>query len=445
MKIAIIGTGISGLVAAYRLHGDHQVTLYEANDYVGGHTNTIDVDVNGEHHAVDTGFIVFNDWTYPRFIELLAEHGVSSQATEMSFSVCDERSGLEYNGHSLNTLFAQRRNLWRPRFYRLIADIMRFNRQAVRLARATDDSTTVNQFLLRYGYSREFAEQYLLPMGAAIWSCPTGKFGRFPIRFIVEFYQNHGLLSIFNRPTWRVIRGGSRVYVEAMTRQFRDQIRLRCPVVQVQRSNEQVEIRARGAEPERFDHVVFACHSDQALRILGENATSIERELLSAFPYEKNVAILHTDVSVLPKIRKAWASWNYRLSPDSQAPATVTYNMNILQGIRSQTTFCVTLNEEARIAPEKTLRRFEYAHPVFTVARQAAQRRHSELVNANHTSFCGAYWRNGFHEDGVVSALAVVDALQRRNANQGQAKPIALQEDDAEMCIAATIADGVPE
>ncbi len=426
MKIAIIGSGISGLVAAYRLHPEHDITLFEANDYIGGHTNTVDLELDGERHAVDTGFIVFNDWTYPCFVELLEELRVSSRPTTMSFSVRDDCTGLEYNGHSLNTLFAQRRNLLSPEFYRLLADIVRFNRQTLNLVSPVDDGVTVGEFLSQHGYSRAFARQYLLPMGSAIWSCPTGTFARFPIRFIVDFYRNHGLLNLFQRPTWRVVDGGSRTYVEAMARFFRDQVRLQTPVQRVRRFWDRVEICPRGTGPEVYDHVIFACHSDQALRILQGDATATEQEVLSAFPYEKNIAVLHTDVSLLPWNRRAWASWNYRLSGDDTAPASVTYNMNILQGIRSsQHTFCVTLNGESRIAPGRILRRFEYHHPVFTTRRRTAQARHAELIDVNRTSFCGAYWRNGFHEDGVISALAVVDALRshRRRAGSRQASP----------------------
>lgn len=413
VKLAIIGSGISGLVAAYCLHSEHDVTVFEANDYVGGHTNTVDVEWEGEQHAIDTGFIVYNDHTYPHFIRLLEELGVSSQATTMSFSVCDERTSLEYNGQSPNALFAQRRNLLRPRFYRMLADIGRFNRDARRLARDCHDETTVTEFLARHRYSRAFAEHYLLPMGSAIWSCPRGTFGRFPIRFIVEFYHHHGLLRIFGRPTWRVIQGGSRSYVQAITRGFRDRIRLRSPVHSVLRLGQRVDVQTRHGSAESFDHVIFACHSDQALGILGDGATSSEREILSAFPYERNLAVLHTDTALLPRARRAWASWNYRLRGDNSAPAVVTYNMNRLQGIRSQHTFCVTLNDAAGIAPNRILQRFEYHHPVFTTRRVCAQARHAELLNSNRTSFCGAYWGNGFHEDGVVSALAAVRAIRR--------------------------------
>lgn len=419
MKIAVIGAGIAGLVAAYRLRLEHEITVFEANDYPGGHTNTIDVDLDGEQHAIDTGFIVFNDWTYPHFIALLDELGVGSRSTTMSFSVHDEQTGLEYNGHSLNTLFAQRRNLLRPNFYRMLADILRFNREARRYVAECDEEITVGEFLLRHRFSQAFAKYYLLPMGAAIWSCPIGAFAEFPIRFIVDFYHNHGLLNVLRRPTWRVIEGGSRTYVEAMTRTLRDRIRLQTPVQSVKRQTDCVKVQTRAGSSESFDHVIFACHSDQALRILGDAATTQEREILSAFPYEQNVAVLHTDVSLLPRTKRAWASWNYRLHGDDSRPASVTYNMNILQGVRSGHTFCVTLNDESRITPESVLRRFEYQHPVFTTQRQSAQARHAEVLNVNRTSFCGAYWRNGFHEDGVISALAVVNALRHNVTETG--------------------------
>ncbi len=418
MKIAIIGSGISGLVAAYRLHRTHQVTLFEANDYLGGHTNTVDVELDGQRHAIDTGFIVFNDWTYPNFIELLAEIGVASQPTVMSFSVRDDRSGLEYNGHSLNTLFAQRRNLLRPGFYRMLRDIMRFNRQAREIAQRPEVERTVGEFLQEHRYSPQFAEHYLLPMGAAIWSCPTGTFSEFPIRFIAEFYHNHGLLNLADRPTWRVVQGGSRSYVDRLVDGFRDRVRLATPIVGVTRSMDRVELRTKIGSLESFDHVIFACHSDQALRILGTAATPTEREVLSAFPYGRNVAVLHTDTNLLPRSRRAWASWNFRQNGDPSRPASVTYNMNILQGLKSPKTFCVTLNDEDSIKPEAVLRRFVYFHPVFTTQRAAAQARHAELLTANRTSFCGAYWRNGFHEDGVVSALEVVRAIETLDRNE---------------------------
>jgi len=399
--------------------------VFEANDYIGGHTHTVDVELDGERHAIDTGFIVFNDRTYPRFIALLHELQVATQPTTMSFSVRDDRTGLEYNGHSLNTLFAQRRNLLNPGFYRLLADIVRFSGAARRLLQEQGAAMTVGEFLARHRFSEQFRDQYLLPMGSAIWSCPTGVFADFPIAFVAEFYTNHGLLDFRNRPVWRVVSGGSRKYVEQLTQGFRSQIRLRTPVARVHRFPESVEVVSRGSASEQFDHVIFACHSDQALRILGTEATAAEREILGAFPYARNVAVLHTDEAVLPRSRRAWAAWNYRCTGDAAVPASVTYNMNLLQGIRSRHTYCVTLGDASHIAGHRILGQFEYEHPVFTTQRAAAQARHVEVLHQRRTSYCGAYWRNGFHEDGVVSAEAVVTSLLARQAGGGRNAPSA--------------------
>jgi uncharacterized protein len=422
MKIAIIGSGISGLTAAWLLHQSHEITVFEANDYIGGHTHTIDVDVDGEQLAIDTGFIVYNDWTYPNFIQMLDRLGVGSLATEMSFSVRCERSRIEYNGSNLNGLFAQRSNLLKPRFHRMLQDILRFNREAVELLEADHDSLTVDEYVAQRGYSKQFSDLYLIPMGAAIWSCPPDTFGKFPVRFIVEFYRNHGLLSIRNRPQWRVISGGSKRYVEKLIAPFDDRIRLNSPVETIVRGEAGVTIRATGSEDERFDHAIFACHSDQALKILGDTATMTERNVLTEFPYQKNSAVLHWDDSVLPQRRRAWASWNYHIDrspPDgkkesteaSGQSATVTYNMNILQRLTDRRTYCVTLNRDAAINPAKVIGKYEYHHPVYTTERRAAQQKHPDLINHNRTSFCGAYWGNGFHEDGVNSALAVCRQL----------------------------------
>ncbi len=422
MKVAIVGSGISGLVAAYRLNPTHDITVFEANDYVGGHTHTHQIAIGDEQHSIDTGFIVFNDWTYPNFIALLDELEVASQPTLMSFSVRDDRSGLEYNGESLNRLFAQRRNLLSRRFYVLLSDILKFNGLARHFGGSEEERTTVGEFLKKHRFSREFSEQYLLPMGAAIWSCPLGTFSQFPIQFIIEFYQNHGLINLLKRPTWRVVQGGSKTYVSAITKSFKDRIRLRTPIVQVRRDHEQVVLKTRSGKTENFDHVIFACHSDQALRILGDDATATERELLSAFPYGKNIAVLHTDATQLPKSRRAWASWNYRVRGNADTLPSVTYNMNILQGLKSKHTFCVTLNDIEGIDPKSILKTIEYHHPIFTTQRATAQARHHELLNVNRTSYCGAYWRNGFHEDGVVSALAVVKSIARGKLRETLAK-----------------------
>ena len=414
MRIAIIGGGISGLTAAYHLAAGHRITLFEANDYLGGHTNTVAVEIGEEQHQIDTGFIVFNHRTYPCFSKLLAELRVNVKATEMSFSVRSDRANLEYNGHSLRTLFAQKRNLLRPRFHRMLLDIVRFNAATSSAAHGGFENETVREFVKRHGFSSAFNEHYLLPMGSAIWSCPRQRFAEFPVGFVIEFFRNHGLLALRDRPTWYVIEGGSHTYVKKLATKFAAGVRLNSPVESVARTPDGVTLRSNSHGKETFDHVIFACHSDQALRMLGGDATSLERTLLSAFPYVPNVAVLHHDASLLPRRRRAWASWNCRIGDAENSPPVITYNMNILQGLQSRHTFCVTLNAESEIAPERVLRRFVYHHPTFDVRRTVAQSRHSELLNSNRTSFCGAYWGNGFHEDGVVSAMRVVTAIERQ-------------------------------
>lgn len=409
MRIAVIGTGISGLVSARLLSRDHDVTIFEADSRIGGHSNTVAVTLNGSTSHVDTGFIVYNNRTYPEFSRILADLNVVTQPTSMSFSVQCDRTGLEYNGTSLNGVFAQRRNLLRPSFLRMLSDILRFNREGAADVLSVPDTMKVGEYLSSHHYSNQFADQYLLPMGAAIWSCPCEDFADFPIRFILDFYVNHGLLSLRNRPQWRTIQGGSAEYVKKLTAPFRDRIRICCPVTSVSRGEQDVTIQhAEGCDT--FDEVVFACHSDQALRLLDDPDT-VETELLSAFPYSLNTAILHTDTSVLPRRRRAWAAWNYHIAEQPSARPTVTYNMSLLQHIRAPHTFCVTLNEDERINPDQVLADFRYMHPLFTTGRAAAQRRHHEVIRHRRTSFCGAYWRNGFHEDGVVSALAVCRAF----------------------------------
>jgi predicted NAD/FAD-binding protein len=421
MRIAIVGAGISGLVAAHRLNAAHDITVFESEGRVGGHTNTVRVDLAGESHWIDTGFIVFNDWTYPNFIALMDQLGVASRPTSMSFSVRSERTGLEYNGTSLNGLFAQRTNLFRPGFYRLLREILRFNRDAPLALEKLGEEVTVGRFLDEGRYSNEFRDHYLLAMGAAIWSCPPGTFAEFPMAFIIEFYRNHGLLNVRDRPTWRVIEGGSRGYLEPLTKPFSHRIRVNSPVTRITRRDDGVWLEVRGSAAERFDHAVLACHSDQALRMLADPSAA-ETEVLGAIPYQANSAVLHTDLSLLPKNRRAWASWNYLVNEGESDSATVTYNMNILQHIRSRHVFCVSLNCDDAIDPSKVLGRFTYHHPIFTSRRAAAQRRHGELVNSQRTSFCGAYWRNGFHEDGVRSALAVCEAIDRSVASDNAAR-----------------------
>ncbi len=411
MKIAIVGSGIAGLTCAYLLNRKHDIQVFEASDWIGGHTHTVDVQVEGRHYAIDTGFIVFNDWTYPNFIRLLGLVGVAFKHTEMSFSVSDPSSGVEYNGHDLNSLFAQRSNLWSPAFWGMLRDILRFNRQSLDdlASDRIDADTTLGQYLQRNGYGRRFIEHYIVPMGSAIWSMSLADMLGFPLQFFVRFCKNHGLLSVSDRPTWQVIEGGSRSYVAPLTASFAERIRLNCPVSRVVRDDNGVTLHSAAGE-ERFDKVVFACHSDQALALL-DQASTAERDILGALPYASNDVVLHTDTRLLPERELAWASWNYRLGGPSDQPAAVTYNMNILQGIDSATTFCVSLNQSAAIDPGKILARFRYAHPQYSLAGTAAQARWQELQGAQNSYFCGAYWANGFHEDGVVSALRVARAF----------------------------------
>lgn len=406
MRVAIIGAGIAGLVVAHRLYRLHDITLFEANDYAGGHTHTIDVDDGSQTIAVDTGFIVYNDRTYPNFIALLRELGVASQPTSMSFSVRCEVSGLEYNGASVNALFAQRRNLLKPSFLRMLRDILRFNRASVRLLDAAAPLVTLGQYLDAEGYSAAFRQNYILPMGAAIWSSSAGDVEQMPARFFVEFFHNHGMLSLADRPQWRVVAGGSRVYVQALTARLGDALRLRCPVERVRRTERGVEIVSH-AGSELYDRAVLACHSDQALALLADPKPA-EREVLGAIAYQSNDVVLHTDKRLLPRAPLARACWNYHKLAQSTDRVAVTYWMNALQSLAARRDYCVTLNRSADIDPACILSRFEYAHPSYGPRAVAAQARRVEVSNVDRTHYCGAYWGWGFHEDGVRSALAVV-------------------------------------
>lgn len=411
MKIAIIGSGISGLTCGYLLHKQHDISVFEASDWVGGHTHTVNVNVNDKPYAVDTGFIVFNDWTYPNFITLMGQLGVRSKVTEMSFSVRDSRTDLEYNGNTLNSLFAQRSNLLSPAFWGMLRDILRFNRQAIRdleEQRIAPD-TRLGDYLQQRGYGTRFIDHYIVPMGAAIWSMSLADMLGFPLQFFVRFFKNHGLLSVSNRPQWRVIEGGSSAYIAPLSAGFADNIHLNCPVISVTRDGLGVLLHS-AAGVERFDKVIFACHSDQALKLLSQPSEA-EQQILGAMPYADNDVVLHTDTRLLPDRKLAWASWNYRLGSAGQNRAAVTYDMNILQGIQSETTFCVSLNQTAAIDPLKVLARYTYAHPQYSLQAVAAQARWQELMGDQHSYYCGAYWANGFHEDGVVSALRVARAL----------------------------------
>ncbi len=409
-RIAIVGSGISGLTVARGLHRDHDITVFEAGSHVGGHTNTIDVKTRSGMLAVDTGFIVFNYVTYPNFTRLLADLGIDAQLSAMSFSVKCERSGLEYSGASRAALFAQRRNFFRPSFWRMINDILRFNREAPELLEDDAPQLALGEFLARGKFSREFIDYFIIPMGAAIWSAKPAAMFEFPARSFVRFFSNHGMLTVGERPDWYVVPGGSRNYVERMARPFLDRIRLDSPVQQVTRHRHGVDITST-AGCERFDAVVMACHSDQSLALLAD-ASAAERAILTAFPYQENEAVLHTDSSVLPRRKAAWAAWNYHVPKQPAARVAVTYNMNVLQGLVADDTYCVTLNHDQEIAPERVIERITYHHPVFTAAGMAAQKRRHEISGVNRSFFCGAYWRYGFHEDGMVSGLQALQEIQ---------------------------------
>lgn len=411
-RVAVIGAGVSGLTAAWLLAEKHEVQIFEAAGYAGGHTNTEQIEAGGRAWPVNTGFIVFNDWTYPNFIRLMDRLGIASEVSDMSFSVDCGTSGLQYNGTSLNTLFAQRRNLINLPFLKMVREILRFNKEsrADLQSGSISNEETLGEYLNRNGYSRYFRNYYIVPMGAAIWSAPEIVLEQFPIRFFLQFFNNHGMLSVDDRPTWRVISGGSAQYVTKMMERLGDSTHLNSPVDKVVRDETGVTVCVGGQE-HRFDQVIFGCHSDQALAMLVD-PTDKELDILGAMGYQKNDVVLHTDSNVLPDNRRAWAAWNYFIPAHSTEPVSVTYNMNILQNFHdAPETFCVTLNRSHDIAPDKVIKRFEYAHPVFTLDAVAAQERYDEIGNRNRTHFCGAYWFNGFHEDGVRSALRVTRAF----------------------------------
>lgn len=404
MRIAIVGTGISGLVSAYLLSREHEITVFEASDRLGGHTVTTEVEANGRSLAVDAGFIVYNEANYPNFVRLLDQLEVETQPTSMSFSVRCDRTGLEYAGTSLDSLFAQRSNLLRPRFYRFAREIVHFN-EAAKQALGNGLHGTLGEFLTAHGLSSSLAEHYVIPLTAAIWSTEPHRVLETPARFILRFLDNHNLLTTDDHHPWRVIRGGSQRYVEKLIVPFADRIRLRTPVRRVERFAEGVRVSSdAGTEP--FDEVVIAAHSDQALRMLAA-PSSAEEEVLGAIQYQDNRAILHSDDSVLPRRKRAWASWNYRAPRETGQPVAVTYNMTQLQTLPTGSAYCVSLNMENAVGEETRIASFDFEHPMFTEAAVAAQTRHADISGTDRIHYCGAYWRHGFHEDGVVSALAV--------------------------------------
>lgn len=405
MKIAIIGGGISGMVAAYLLNQDHDVTLFEANDYIGGHTHTHDVPMEGRRYAVDSGFIVFNERTYPNFLKLIKKLGVDHQPSSMTFSVKSERNGLEYSPHTLNTFFIQRKNILSPSFYRMISGIVRFRQEYDQLLAEDTGEGEVGPFLRSRGYSQSFLEYFLIPLGSSLWSAAPRDLEHFPLRTFVTFFKNHGFLEMEHPLQWKVIKGGSRRYVEKLTASYANKIRLNSPVRAITRHPDHVSVVPVNAPAERFDQVVLACHSDQALAML-KDPSPTEQEVLGAIPYRENNAVLHTDTGILPRRRSIWSSWNYLIPREETGRAVLTYDMNILQTIKAPVEFCVTLNRESAIAPDRVIGKYRYHHPVYLKDAPKVQKRHAEISGRNRTHYCGAYWGYGFHEDGVNSALA---------------------------------------
>jgi predicted NAD/FAD-binding protein len=414
MRIAVVGAGISGLVAAYLLDREHEVTVFEAGAKVGGHTNTIRVDTEYETHHVDTGFIVFNDRNYPNFERLLARLGVAWQPSQMSFGVSDGTGGFEYCSVSPNGLFATRRHIVSPRFHHMLVEVRRFQREARALLMGGDGDPSLGEWLEQLRFSRLFIDRMIVPQASAVWSADPGQMWSFPARFLVSFFENHGVLHLRDRPKWRTVKGGSQTYVDALTAGFADRIRVATPVHAIERHDDHVTIKPRGGEAESYDHVIVAAHSNQALGMLAD-ASDREHEILGAIPYQPNEAVLHTDQRLLPLRRRAWASWNYHLGGEPSGRTRVTYHMNRLQALSADREFCVTLNRSEAIDPERVIKTIQYDHPVYTSEGAAAQQRHQEISGTSRrTHYCGAYWGWGFHEDGVVSALRVCERLGAR-------------------------------
>ena len=407
-RIAIVGAGIAGLTCAHLLHPRHEITVFEADARAGGHTRTLDVETEAASYRVDTGFIVFNDRNYPGFERLLERLGVESQASDMGFSVSDGRGEFEYSGASLNGLFARRSSLVRPSFHRMVRDLLRFNREAPALIGLNGSGPTLLDYLDEGGYSREFVERLIVPQASAVWSADPRDLRHFPASVLAEFFDNHGQFGFRDRPRWRAVKGGSSRYVERLTAPLRDRLRLSTPVMRVQRFEDRVELTPAGGGVEPFDEVILAVHSDQALGML-DDASPAEAAVLGAIPYQSNEVVLHTDASLLPRRRRAWASWNFHLNDEPVERTTVTYHMNRLQSLTAEHEFCVTLNRTEAIAPERVLSVQEFSHPVFSHRALTAQRRWDEVSGLRRTHYCGAYWGYGFHEDGVQSARRVCE------------------------------------
>ena len=407
MKVAVIGSGISGNTLSYLLNKNHDVTLYEKDKRIGGHSHTHEITINNKKIHVDTGFIVFNKKTYPLFTSLLDDLGVKYENSNMSFSVFSKKNNFEYNGTTLNSLFSQRSNLLNPRFIKMLFEILRFNKEAIKLKSKT---ILLKQYLKNNNYSAYFCKNYILPMGAAIWSSDIKTILNFPAYFFINFFKNHGMLSVTNRPQWLTISGGSEKYVKKLTSSFKSKIRLNSKIKNVIRYKNYVVIEDNGRK-EKYDYVFFACHSDDALEIL-QKPTSDEVEILKTLPYQKNDIILHTDSSIMPQKKLSWAAWNFNIDSPEDSPITLTYNMNILQNIKTNEAVLVTLNTKQPISKDKVIKKLQYTHPKFSKESISAQLKNKIISGKNRTFYSGAYWGKGFHEDGVKSAYEAVKIFE---------------------------------
>ena len=405
MKIAIVGSGISGNSLAYTLSKEHDITLFEKNNRLGGHSHTHEIISQGKKINVDTGFIVFNKKTYPLFTKLLDELNVQYEKSDMSFSVFSKDKNFEYNGTSINTLFSQRKNIFNYKFIKMIYEIIKFNKVALTLLSAKTE-ISLETFLRQNNFSDYFCKNYILPMGSAIWSSNINSMLKFPAVFFVKFFNNHGMLNINDRPQWLTVTNGSKEYVEKLTASIKKNIRLNCPVRAVKRNKDSVEITSSDGN-EIFDYIFFACHSDEALKLISDPSAQ-EKEVLSSIPYSKNEVTLHTDESIMPKNKLTWAAWNYNIDSTDDMPIALTYNMNILQNLKTQQTILVTLNDNGNINPEKVLKKINYDHPLFSLRSVEAQKNYGIISGVNRTGYAGAYWGNGFHEDGISSAYNAI-------------------------------------
>ena len=410
MKIAIVGAGISGNAIAHLLHKEHKITLFEKNDRIGGHSHTHKIQIEDKTISVDTGFIVFNKKTYPLFTSLLDQLGVDYEDSNMSFSVFSKLSGLEYNGTNLNTLFSQRKNLFNFKFIKMVLEIFRFNKKALELL-STKEEITLGDYLANHNYSSYFSKHYILPMGSAIWSSNIETMLNFPAKFFVKFFHNHGMLNINDRPQWLTITGGSESYVKKLCEPFINSIKLNSNIRFIERMENKVIIHHNQGS-ENFDYLFMACHSNEALKLI-KDTSYVEKELLGSIPYADNDVYLHTDASIMPKHKLSWAAWNYNIDNKNHEPISLTYNMNILQNIKSESPLLVTLNPKSNIDPKKIIKKLNYSHPTFTIDGINAQKKHHLISGVNRTFYAGAYWGNGFHEDGVKSAYDVVNQLNK--------------------------------